>query len=162
MKKNQPIHMRKGSMFGRFAKWVATQCGSPWAFAGALTIVLLWATTGPIFKFSETWQLMINTGTTIITFLMVFVIQNTQNKDTCAMQLKLDELIRVTQKAHNALIDLEELNEDELAAVRKYYLKLAGSARERLREDINTADELNDRELLEIEDHFGAYRKSKK
>lgn len=99
----------------------------------ALGIILLWAITGPIFHFSDTWQLVINTSTTIITFLMVFLIQNTQNRDTEALQIKMDELIRAVENAHNALLDLEELDEDELDRIRKDYLDLAKKAREGLR-----------------------------
>ena len=98
-------------------------------FMIAVAIILIWAITGPIFKFSDTWQLVINTGTTIITFLMVFLIQNTQNRDTEALQIKLDELIRAVESAHNALLDLEELDDDELDIIRKDYLELAKTAR---------------------------------
>ena len=101
----------------------------------ALGIVLTWIVTGPIFGFSDTWQLVINTGTTIVTFLMVFLIQNSQNRDTEAMQLKLDELIRATQGAHNALMDLEELEERELDAFRSRYAALARAARDRTEDD---------------------------
>ena len=107
--------------------------GHPAAFAGAAGIVVVWAVLGPVFHFSDTWQLVINTGTTIITFLMVFVIQNTQNRDTEAMQLKLDELIRTMQGAHNALLDLEELSSEDLDRIRKPYEALAREAREALR-----------------------------
>ncbi|MFD1808357.1 low affinity iron permease family protein [Gemmobacter lanyuensis] len=93
---------------------------------------MVWVVTGPIFGFSDTWQLVINTGTTIVTFLMVFLIQNTQNRDTAAIQLKLDELIRATQGAHNALLDLEELEEGRLEAFRLRYERLAAEARQRL------------------------------
>jgi low affinity Fe/Cu permease len=102
-------------------------------FTIAVAIILIWAVTGPIFKFSDTWQLVINTGTTIITFLMVFLIQNTQNRDTEALQIKLDELIRAVESAHNALLDLEELDDDELDAIRKDYLDLAQTARTELK-----------------------------
>jgi low affinity Fe/Cu permease len=100
------------------------------AFMLAVGVVLLWLVTGPIFGFSDTWQLVINTGTTIITFLMVFLIQSTQNRDTAAMHVKLDELIRAVKGAHNALIDLEEMGEDDLARIRANYLQLARLARE--------------------------------
>ncbi|MGE0348338.1 low affinity iron permease family protein [Hydrogenophaga sp.] len=98
-------------------------------FTLAVALILVWLVTGPLFGFSDTWQLVINTGTTIITFLMVFLIQNTQNRDTQAIQLKLDELIRATQGAHNALLDLEELEEEELDAFRVKYEALATEAR---------------------------------
>ncbi|HEV2864624.1 MAG TPA: low affinity iron permease family protein [Pyrinomonadaceae bacterium] len=117
------------SWFTRFAKWTARATGRPAAFAVAAGIVLVWAITGPLFKFSDTWQLVINTGTTIVTFLMVFLIQNTQNRDTEAVQVKLDELIRVTKGAHLALLDLEELDDKQLDRVRGLYEKLAGEAR---------------------------------
>lgn len=99
----------------------------------AVSALLVWAVSGPIFGFSDTWQLIINTGTTIITFLMVFLIQNTQNRDSEAMHLKLDELIRSTRGAHNALLDLEELEEEELDRIRVDYEKLANQARETLK-----------------------------
>src|SRR5512133_925057 len=98
--------------FGRFAKWTASMAGKPATFGAAVFIILLWALTGPIFHFSDTWQLVINTRTTIITFLMVFLIQNTQNRDSEATHLKLDELIRAIGGAHNALIDLEDLDKE--------------------------------------------------
>jgi low affinity Fe/Cu permease len=107
--------------------------GRPSAFAFAVAVILVWAVTGPLFKFSDTWQLVINTGTTIVTFLMVFLIQNTQNRDSEAIQVKLDELIRATEKAHNALLDLEELEEHELDRVRANYERLAERARVALR-----------------------------
>ncbi len=98
-----------------------------------MLVILIWAATGSLFHFSDTWQLVINTGTTIVTFLMVFLIQNTQNRDSEAMQLKLDELIRVAEGAHNALLDLEELSETELDEMRDRYEKLAQKAREELK-----------------------------
>lgn len=121
------------SWFTRAAKWASRAAGRPMTFMIAVAIILIWAITGPIFKFSDTWQLVINTGTTIITFLMVFLIQNTQNRDTEALQIKLDELIRAVESAHNALLDLEELDDDELDAIRKDYLDLAETARAELK-----------------------------
>jgi len=121
------------SPFSRFSKWTARATGHPAAFLLAVLIILVWAITGPIFGFSDTWQLVINTGTTIVTFLMVFLIQNTQNRDSHAVQLKLDELIRAVSGAHNALLDLESLEEGELERFRELYGKLARNAREGLR-----------------------------
>jgi low affinity Fe/Cu permease len=103
---------------------VAKQVGSPWAFVGALGVIVLWALTGPIFHFSDTWQLVINTGTTIITFLMVFLIQNTQNRDAEAIQLKLDELLRAVTEARTSLVDLEDLSDDELKRLRDEFQQL--------------------------------------
>jgi len=120
------------SPFNKLAKAVARATGHPAAFLIAIAIVIVWLVTGPIFGFSDTWQLVINTGTTIVTFLMVFLIQNTQNRDSVAMQLKLDELIRALHGAHNALLDLEELTEGDLEKIRADYQSLARSARESL------------------------------
>ena len=120
------------SVFGRFSKWASRALGHPTAFVLAIAAILVWLVTGPIFGFSDTWQLVINTGTTIVTFLMVFLIQNTQNRDSMALQLKLDELIRAMQGAHNALLDLEELTESDLEKVRKTYQELALRARQDL------------------------------
>jgi low affinity Fe/Cu permease len=117
------------SWFGRFAKWTARATGKPAAFAMAVGLIVAWGLTGAIFRFSDTWQLVINTATTIVTFLMVFLIQSTQNRDSEAMQVKLDELLRVTQGAHVALLDLEELDEEELDQLQADYAKLARRAR---------------------------------
>ena len=111
------------------AKAVSRYCGRPSTFMLACAVILIWIITGPFFGYSDTWQLVINTGTTVITFLMVFLIQNTQNRDTQAIQLKLDELIRATTGAHNALLDLEELDEKALEAFRDRYEALARDAR---------------------------------
>jgi low affinity Fe/Cu permease len=121
------------SHFTRFAKWTSHVSGSPLAFGLALGTIAVWAVSGPIFGFSDTWQLVINTGTTVVTFLMVFLIQNTQNRDAQAIQVKLDELIRCTNGAHNALLNLEELEEDELRAYCAEYVKIAERARDALR-----------------------------
>jgi low affinity Fe/Cu permease len=122
--------MRNGMGYSGFAKAAAHFCGRPKTFVLAVAMIAIWVVTGPLFNFSDTWQLVINTGTTIITFLMVFLIQNTQNRDTEAIQIKLDELIRATKGAHNALLDLEELEEGALDAFRRKYEVLAASARE--------------------------------
>jgi low affinity Fe/Cu permease len=119
--------------YARFAKAASHVCGRPRTFVLALVVIALWIISGPLFHFSDTWQLVINTGTTIITFLMVFLIQNTQNRDTEAIQVKLDELIRATQGAHNALLDLEELEEEALDSFRLKYQALAAQARAQLR-----------------------------
>ena len=118
--------------FGSLARSISTLVGRPAVFALAVFAVVLWAATGPLFGFSDTWQLIINTSTTIITFLMVFVIQNTQNRDTAAIQIKLDELIRATQGAHNAILDLEKLDQAELEAYLERYEELAAQARSKL------------------------------
>jgi low affinity Fe/Cu permease len=124
---------RRGSLFDRFARHGARLAGSPVAFAAAAFLIGLWLVSGPIFRFSNTWQLVINTATTIVTFLMVFVIQNTQNRDGEAIQIKLDELIRAIEGARNSTLDLEELTEGELDDIRKEYLGLAEEAREEIR-----------------------------
>ncbi len=124
-----PVSHRSRSLFSRFARWASCEAGRPTAFTLAVIVLAVWAISGPIFGFSDTWQLIINTGTTIITFLMVFLIQNTQNRDSEAIHVKLDELIRANKGAHNALLDLEELEEEELNQIRDNYEKLAERAR---------------------------------
>ena len=134
--------MAKSTWFTRVAKKTAHYTGRPIAFGLAAGTILIWLITGPIFGYSDTWQLIINTGTTVITFLMVFLIQNTQNRDTAAIQIKLDELIRVSV-AHNALMDLEELEEAEIEEFRKKYQKLAAAARKKIKAgdlDIDSPD----------------------
>jgi low affinity Fe/Cu permease len=123
----------KVTIYSRVSRWIALLSGRPVTFVLAVALIVVWLITGPIFGYSDTWQLVINTGTTIITFLMVFLIQNTQNRDTVAMQLKLDELIRATKGAHNSLLDLEQLEEKELDTFRKRFAELAEQAREELR-----------------------------
>ena len=117
------------SAFSRLAKWTSHAAGHPLAFLLAVLTIVGWGLTGPLFHFSDTWQLVINTGTTIITFLVIFLVQNTQNRDSAAIQLKLDELIRASHGAHNALLDLEELTELELTRLRDRYETLAQQAR---------------------------------
>lgn len=113
-------------LFERIASRVATATGRPWAFIGALAIILFWALSGPVFGWSDTWQLVINTGTTIVTFLMVFLIQNAQNRDASAIQAKLDELIRAVHNARNAFIGIEHLSEAELVALKETLERMAG------------------------------------
>jgi low affinity Fe/Cu permease len=120
--------------FSYFARRIAVLTGRPAALLLAITAVVLWALSGPIFGYSDTWQLVINTSTTIITFLMVFLIQNTQNRDTAAIQLKLDELIRATSGAHNALLDLEEIDDELLESYLKTYRALAATSRKKIAE----------------------------
>lgn len=117
------------SLFTRFAKWTAHATGRPLSFFMAVTVIAAWAITGPLFGFSDTWQLVINTGTTVVTFLMVFLIQSTQNRDAEAMQVKLDEIIRAIGNAKNELLDLEELEEKELDAIKQTYVAMAEQAR---------------------------------
>ncbi|WP_025598579.1 low affinity iron permease family protein [Burkholderia sp. WSM2230] len=126
--------------FSNFASYLSTMTGRPGTFVIAVSLVVVWAVTGPFFHYSDTWQLVINTSTTIVTFLMVFLIQNTQNRDTAAMQIKLDELIRALEGAHNALLDLEELEEKDLTRFRKHYENLAKDARTALREGGSDTD----------------------
>ena len=124
--------MSQVSLFTRLAKAASRFAGRAISFNLAVMVIVLWLITGPIFGFSDTWQLVINTATTIITFMMVFLIQNTQNRDTEAIQIKLDELIRSTQGAHNALLDLEELDEETLDGFREKYEALASKARSQI------------------------------
>lgn len=125
---------QSNSAFSRFAKWTAHKMGQPAATVSAAAVIVLWAVTGPIFGFSDSWQLVINTGTTIITFLMVFLIQHTQNRDTEALQVKLDELIRVMTGARNELLGAEDLDEKELERLRAQFAQLASEAHH----DVNT------------------------
>jgi low affinity Fe/Cu permease len=127
--------MSTGNWFARFAKVIARASGHASTFGAAVLIVAVWAVTGPFFHFSDTWQLVINTGTTIVTFLMVFLIQNTQNRDSVAMQVKLDELLRALKGAETAMADLEDLTEAELDAFKKHYASLAAAARNRMRHE---------------------------
>jgi low affinity Fe/Cu permease len=131
---------RRQSWFGQFAKKTEHIVGHPGTFVVMLLLIAVWGVTGPLFQFSDTWQLVINTGTTIVTFLMVFLIQNTQNRDTGAIQTKLDELIRAIEGAHNALLDLEELDESEIEHIRRDYRKLAEEARRALAKGMKDTD----------------------
>lgn len=124
--------MSIANAFTRISKWTCRAAGHPATFATAILIILLWAVTGPVFHYSDTWQLFINTGTTIVTFLMVFLIQNTQNRDGAAMQIKLDELIRALQGAHNELVNLEDMGDEELQKMKAHYTRLAERARAKL------------------------------
>ncbi len=125
--------MRSSTAFTRFAKWTSRAMGASGAFAIATVIILVWVLAGPFFQFGQAWQLTVNTATTIVTFLMVFLIQNTQNRESVAVHIKLDELIRAVQGAHNALLDLEELTQDDLDRIKTRYEDLARIAREELR-----------------------------
>jgi low affinity Fe/Cu permease len=115
------------SVFSRIAQWTANQCGRASTFITACIIIIVWAVTGPVFGYSDTWQLIINTGTTIVTFLMVFLMQNTQNRDTVSIQLKLDELIRANENARNAMLSLEDLTEDQLKRIKATFAHLSES-----------------------------------
>jgi len=120
---------KSSSFFTRFSKTTAHATGQPYTFATAVLLIVVWGLTGPLFHFSDTWQLVVNTGTTVVTFLMVFLIQSTQNRDAEAVHIKLDELLRVTAGAHNVLLDLEELEERDLDKLRAAYCRLAEQAR---------------------------------
>jgi low affinity Fe/Cu permease len=137
----------RGSPFNRFARWTSRTTGHPVAFVAAVLIIVVWVVTGPLFGFSDTWQLVINTSTTIVTFLMVFLIQNTQNRESEATHLKLDELIRVANGAHNGLLDLEELTEKDLERIKARYEELA----RKFREDLKRG--LKDTESTEIQNY---------
>lgn len=132
--------MTHTTWYSRFSKISAQFAGKPRMFMLAVSAIVIWLITGPLFNYSDTWQLVINTGTTVVTFLMVFLIQNTQNRDTKAMQLKLDELIRITQGAHNALLDIEELEEESLEIFRTKYRSLAEKARIDLQKGLQDTD----------------------
>lgn len=132
--------------FSRAAQWTARQSGRAHTFALACFIIAVWAVTGPIFDYSDTWQLIINTGTTIVTFLMVFLMQNTQNRDTAAIQLKLDELIRSNKNARNAMLSLEDLTEEQLARVKEKFARLAEAPAEARKELHEATEELEEAE----------------
>ena len=133
------VHVAHADRFGRFAAQCSHYLGSRWAFVAAIGVILIWAITGPIFRFSDTWQLIINTGTTIVTFLMVFLIQNTQNRDAKAIHLKLNELIHAVDKAKNRMIDVESLSDLELDQMARTYEKIRASAEQRHKARQNTS-----------------------
>lgn len=143
--------------FERFANWGAKAAGSTAAFLSAFGIIVAWAVTGPVFNYSETWQLIINTGTTIITFLMVFLIQKSQNKDSLAIQLKLNELVASHQEASNRLVDVENITEDELKVIQKYYAKLSSltKAAESVKES-HSLDEAEDNHNSKVQKRKGS------
>jgi low affinity Fe/Cu permease len=126
--KAAPEISRRNNGFTKFAKITATATGNPYTFISALGVLAVWAITGPLFGYSDTWQLVINTGTSVVTFLMVFLIQNTQNRDSAAMHIKLDELIRITKGAHNSLLNLESFTDEEIEKVQANYHALAEKA----------------------------------
>ncbi len=141
-KEIDPKVLKRAKLFNRIAGAITKASGSPIASILAILLILVWALTGPVFGFSDTWQLVINTGTTIITFLMVFVIQQTQNKDTMAIQLKLNELIACNAKASNRLIDIEDLTEDELTIIKKFYVRLSELAEKQ--KDLHSSHSLDE------------------
>lgn len=137
-----PAKLKMARLYDRISNKVTRAAGRPAALICAFCIILAWAVSGPIFQYSDTWQLVINTGTTIITFLMVFIIQQSQNKDTAAIQLKLNELIACNEKASNRLIDVEDLTEDELMLLKKFYVKLSKLAQKE--DDLHTSHSLDE------------------
>ena len=153
IKKNKRFSL----FFDKMATTVTKASGKPAAFIIACAIIILWGITGPIFKFSDTWQLVINTGTTIITFLMVFIIQQTQNKDTIALQLKLNELIASSGLASNHLISVEDLTSDELEVLKKFYTRLAVLAKKE--KDIHASYSLNEAEMRHLRKMEAAAKK---
>jgi low affinity Fe/Cu permease len=135
------MSVHKQSLFTRFAKFTSNITGKPVIFISAVLIIIIWALSGPIFGFSDTWQLVINTGTTIITFLMVFLIQNTQNRDTTAIQLKLDEIICALREAHNEIIDVEDLSDQELEEKHQEMVQIAEHAKNKAEEIASASEE---------------------
>ena len=133
-----------GRTFNKISGWVTRKTGSPGAFILAFGLIILWAALGPVFDYSDTWQLVINTGTTIITFLMVFIIQQSQNKDTAAIHLKLNELIASDERASNRLVDIEDLTEEELMILKKFYIRLSEKAE--AEKDLHSSHSLDETE----------------
>ncbi len=163
-KENKEKRSKVSQFFNRFSAIITKATGSAYAFIIAVVVVIVWGVTGPIFKFSDTWQLVINTGTTIITFLMVFIIQHSQNKDTVALQLKLNELIAASQ-ASNKLISIENLDDDELELMKKFYEHLSGLTKEEKKNKIDSLEEEKmDKEEQEVEKgrNQGPPKRSKK
>lgn len=136
--------LRKARFYNSISVWVTKKAGSPAVSIFAFTIIILWALSGPLFNFSDTWQLVINTGTTIITFLMVFIIQQSQNKDTAAIHMKLNELIASNEKASNRLVDIEDLTEEEINVLKNFYIKLADKAEKEM--DVHSSHSLDEAE----------------
>ena len=136
--------LKTARIFNRISGYITHKAGSPTVSVLAFLIIIIWAILGPVFHFSDTWQLFINTGTTIITFLMVFIIQQSQNKDTAAIQLKLNELIASNEKASNRLVDIEDLTEEEIMVLKKYYIRLSEKARKE--KDIFSSHSLDEAE----------------
>lgn len=136
--------LKRARVFNRIAGWVTRKTGSPAVSISAVVLIILWALTGPLFGYSDTWQLVINTGTTIITFLMVFIIQQSQNKDTAAIQLKLNELIASHELASNRLVNIEDLTEEEIHVLKNFYIKLAEKAEKEI--DLHTSHSLDEAE----------------
>jgi low affinity Fe/Cu permease len=158
MKKNKLSEkkLKRARLFNNIAQWITRKAGSPAVSVGAFLLILLWGLSGPIFGFSDTWQLVINTGTTIITFLMVFIIQQSQNKDTAAIQLKLNELIACNEKASNRLVDIEDLTEDEILVLKEFYIRLSQKAEKEL--DLHSSHSLDEAD----DNHNLKARKTKK
>jgi low affinity Fe/Cu permease len=149
---------RKGlkMYFTEFSKYFTKTAGSPYTTIAAMLVVVIWALTGPIFGFSDTWQLVINTSTTIITFLMVFIIQQSQNRDAMAMQLKLNELIAANEGASNRLVDIEDLTEDELETLKSYFIKLAQQIKkDRSLHTSHSVEEAEERHRLKLKHQAG-------
>jgi low affinity Fe/Cu permease len=144
-------HMARSGVsraFSQAAQWTARQCGRAHTFVAACLIIIIWGASGPFFAYSDTWQLVINTGTTIVTFLMVFLMQNTQNRDTASVQLKLDELIRANANARNAMLSLEDLTEDQLIRLKATFAELAGvpvAAQQKLQEERQEVEDVGER-----------------
>ena len=156
---DQVLKNRRGlsSSFQKFASKATRVTGSPTAFLIAMIVIVVWAITGPLFHYSDTWQLVINTGTTIITFLMVFIIQQSQNKDSLALQLKLNELIACEERASNRLIDVEDLTQEELEVLKKFYVKLSDLAKNA--DDLHTSHSVDDAD--DVHEEKSNYKKSR-